>query len=98
LLRNQLGALILHGRIITTEEKAKETARMFERLVVWAKKGDLSRIRLIAQNLFSRGLVKKLVSEIAPKMQTRPSGFTRILKKGIRRGDGASVSILAIVE
>ncbi|MDY7017427.1 MAG: 50S ribosomal protein L17 [Nitrospirota bacterium] len=98
LLRNLLRSLILHGKIQTTHEKAREAGRLFDRMVGRAKKGDLASVRLIARVLVERDIVRRLVAEIAPKMQTRSSGFTRIIKIGFRRGDGAGVSILEIVE
>lgn len=98
LLRNLMRSLILHGKIRTTHEKAIETGRVFDRMVVQAKKGELANVRIISRILVERDIVRKLVQEVAPKMQMRSSGFTRILKIGFRRGDGASVSILEIVE
>jgi len=97
LLKNLLRALVIHEKIKTTDEKAKELRRLFDRVVTWAKAGDLAHIRLISRIVPDRKLIKKLMDDIAPKMQNRNGGFVRIVKLGVRKGNGARVSILEIV-
>jgi len=97
LLRNLLRSLILHGKIQTTHEKAKEAGHLFDRMVGRAKKGDLASVRLIARVLVERDIIRRLIAEIAQNA----NAIVRVYadhKTGFRRGDGAGVSILEIVE
>jgi large subunit ribosomal protein L17 len=98
LMRSLTRALFISYRIETTITKAKETRRMAERLITTAKDATLSDIRRINDLLQDRTLTKKLVSEIAPLFKERSSGYTRIMRTGFRKGDGAPLAILELVE
>ena len=97
LLRNMATSLFLHGRIETTETKAKRLRPLAERLVTFAKRGDLaSRRRVIAQ-LMDKTAVHKLFAEVAPLVADRPGGYTRITKLGFRKGDNAPIAVIELV-
>ena len=99
LYRNLVISLITHGRIRTTTPKAKEARRLAERLVTFAKKGDLSSRRHVASILNDKVAVQKLFDEIGPRYADRPGGYTRVLKFGkTRRGDAAEMSLLEFVQ
>ena len=97
LLKSLAGAIFLHEKIKTTEAKAKEVSRFAEKCITRAKKGDLSSRRILAK-YFSRDLVKKLVDEIGPKYKGRNGGYTRIIKLGPRKSDGAKIAIIELVK
>ena len=97
LLRAVSRSLFLHGKIKTTEAKAKEVSGFAEKLITRAKKGDLASKRLLLR-LFSPSLVKKMVEEIALKYKKRKGGYTRIIKLGPRKLDGAKMAIIELVE
>lgn len=97
MLRNQVTSLFQHGKIETTVTRAKETRRMAEKMITLAKKGDLHSKRQVLSYLYDRDAVNKLYEEIAPKYEERNGGYTRVLKVGPRRGDGAELAILELV-
>ena len=101
LLRNQATALIRHERIETTEPKAKELRPFVERLITIAKRGLaageghvklLNARRLVMVDIQDRVVVGKLFDQIAPRFESRPGGYTRLLRVGFRRGDAADVA------
>ncbi len=94
LFRNLVLSLIRHGRIKTTDAKAKELRRYADRMVTLGKRGDLSARRIAFRFTQSRDAVKKLFDEIAPRFKERAGGYTRVVKLGIRRGDAAPLSIV----
>ena len=94
LMRSLVNNLILAESIRTTLPKAKEARKDAERLVTIAKKGDLAARRLAASRVTEPKAVQKLFAEIAPAMQGRNGGYTRIVKLGARRGDAAEMCIL----
>lgn len=98
LMRSLVRALFISYRIQTTLAKAKEARRQAEGLLVRAKGGTLSDIRLIDRVIQDRALTKKLVQQIAPLFKERKSGFTRIIRTVFRRGDGAPMAILELTE
>lgn len=98
LFRNQLLSLIKHERIITTLPKAKELRPIAERMVTLGRKNSVHARRLVNCWISDRDLIKKLFSEIAPRFATRPGGYTRIVKLGPRKGDGAELAILEFVD
>ncbi len=99
LFRNQLRSLIEHERIITTLPKAKELRPIAERIVTMARDTEsVHARRLVGRWLPNRDLIKRLFAEIAPRFATRPGGYTRIVKLGPRRGDGAELAILEFVD
>jgi len=98
LLRNLTTALFEHERIETTVAKAKETRRQAERMITFAKKGDLGSRRVVAGYLMKGDIVKKLFDTIAPWYVDRHGGYTRIIKLRRRLGDGGEISILELVK
>lgn len=98
LFRNQLASLVEHERITTTLAKAKELQPIFEKCVTKGKKGTVHHRRLVRRWLPNRDHVKKLFDDIAPRMEDREGGYTRVLKLGPRKGDGAEMAILELVD
>jgi large subunit ribosomal protein L17 len=94
LFRNMVLSLIRHGRITTTDAKAKELRRFADRMVSLGKQGDLSARRMAFAFMQSRDAVKKLFDEIAPRFKDRPGGYTRVVKFERRRGDAAPMSVI----
>ena len=94
LMRNMVANLILRESIKTTLPKAKEARKTAEKLVTIAKKGDLAARRLASSRLTQPESVKKLFDKIAPAMKDRKGGYTRIVKLGARKGDGAEMCVL----
>ncbi len=97
LLRNLASSLIEHGAIETTEAKAKELKPFVERLVTKAKAGTLHSRRLAGRHVHRRETADKLFRDLGPKFAARPGGYTRILKTGARRGDGAEMARIEFV-
>jgi large subunit ribosomal protein L17 len=99
LLRNLTTALFERERIRTTLPKAKEVRPFAERLITLARREDdrLHARRLAARDIQDRTVVKKLFDTIGPRFATRPGGYTRILRLGPRRGDGAEMALLELV-
>jgi large subunit ribosomal protein L17 len=98
LYANLAVALFEHGRIKTTEAKAKEVRPVAERMVTLAKRGDLAAHRQAVAFLRSKAIAHKLFSEIAPRFADRPGGYTRIVKIGPRPGDAAEMAYLELVD
>lgn len=98
MLRTLAAQLFTHERIKTTEAKAKALRPVAERMITFAKRGDLAARREVLKDLPDRDVVHKLFSEIAPRYAERPGGYTRILKLGPRPGDGAPMAIIELVE
>lgn len=97
-LRNMAANLFRHGRIRTTTAKAKELRPYAERLVTLGKRGDLHARRLAQRKLQDKTALAVLFEEIAPRYVERPGGYTRILKLGARKGDGADMALIELVE
>jgi large subunit ribosomal protein L17 len=98
LLRNLVTSLIRHERIETTLAKAKEARRVGERMITFAKRGDLSARRHVARYVHGDDNVKKLFETVAPWYETRNGGYTRILKIGRRLGDAGEMALLELVK
>ncbi|MFF4952619.1 50S ribosomal protein L17 [Streptomyces chattanoogensis] len=98
MLRNLATNLFEHGRITTTEAKARRLRPYAERLVTKAKKGDLHNRRQVMQLISDKSVVHTLFTEIAPRFAERPGGYTRITKIGNRRGDNAPMAVIELVE
>jgi len=98
LLMNLSAALIQHGKIKTTDAKAKELRRVIERLITYGKKGTVHHRRLAFKVLHDRTLVKTLFDHIAPQFADRNGGYTRIVKLGFRDNDRAAVSLIEFVD
>jgi large subunit ribosomal protein L17 len=95
-LRDLLRSLILHGRIHTTDARAREIKSMADRLVTHAKKGTLASRRYI-EAYVGAAAAKKLISDLAVKFKTKAGGYTRLIKKDPRKGDSAKLAILEFV-
>lgn len=98
LFRNQVTELLRHGKIVTTQAKAKEVRPLAEEMITLGKDGDLHSRRQASEFITDRRVVKKLFDEIAPKYENRRGGYTRMFKLGRRLGDGAPVARLELVE
>ena len=98
LLRNLVTELFRHERIETTQAKAKEARIMAERLITFAKRGDLHARRQVDRYVMSREVTRKLFSTIAPWYVDRQGGYTRIIKLRHRLGDGAEMAYLELVK
>ena len=98
LFRNQLSSLVKAERIRTTLQKAKELRPLAEKVVTKGKRDTLHARRQVNRLISDRELVKKLFDEIAPRYHERPGGYTRIIKLGPRKGDGAEMAYLEFVD
>jgi large subunit ribosomal protein L17 len=98
LLRNLATSLIESGAIETTEAKAKELRPFVEKLITKAKDGSLHSRRLAARHIHKRAAADKLFQEIGPRYQARKGGYTRILKTGFRKGDGADLARIELIQ
>ncbi len=98
LFRNQLTALFTHERIVTTVAKAKELRPLAERMVTLARTGSLPARRRVLTMVPDKDIVRRLFDDIAPRFADRPGGYTRILRLGRRRGDGAEMAIIEFVD
>lgn len=96
LKRSLARALFLEGRIKTTEAKAKELKSFAEKIITRAKKGGVSSNRELAKH-FSKEIVSKLTGQIAPKYKNRQGGYTRVIKLGPRKSDGAKMVFIELV-
>ncbi len=98
LYSNLAGALIEHGRIKTTEAKAKEVRPVVEQMITLGKRGDVSAHRQAVAFLRSKSVAHMLFSEVAPRFADRPGGYTRVVKLGPRPGDAANMAYLEFVD
>jgi len=98
LFRNQLTALFTHERIVTTLAKAKELRPLAERMVTLAGTGSLPARRKVLTMVPDKEVVRRLFEEIAPRFTARPGGYTRVMRLGRRRGDGAELAIIEFVD
>jgi len=97
MLANLAASLVKNGSVRTTDAKAKEVKPFVERMVTFAKRGDLHARRIVLSRLRDAVAVKKLFDEIGPKFQNRFGGYTRVLKLGFRVGDNSPVSLIEFV-
>jgi len=97
MLSNMAASLFLHGRVVTTEAKAKELRPYAEKLITLARRGDLHARRLAGRKIRERDALARLFSDIGPRFAGRPGGYTRILKLGHRPGDGADVARIELL-
>jgi large subunit ribosomal protein L17 len=97
LLNTMATSLFLHEKITTTEAKAKELRVVAEKFITRARQNSIANRRLLSGSLSSK-IVKKLVDEIAPKYLTRQGGYTRIVKLGARKSDGARMAIIELIK
>ena len=98
MFRNMVTSLLDREHIETTDAKAKELRRYTDKMVTLGKKGTLHARRQALSFVRDRDVVKKLFEDIAPRFASRPGGYTRITKLGMRRGDAAPVSIIELTE
>ena len=98
LMRNLATSLIEHGAIETTEAKAKELRPFVEKLITKAKAGTLHSRRLAGRHIQKREAADRLFQEIGPRYAARKGGYTRILKTGHRKGDGADMARIELIE
>src|SRR5512141_2372379 len=98
ILANLATSLFEHDQITTTVAKAKRLRPVAERLITFAKRGDLHARRRVLTVVRDKGVVHRLFTEIGPRYDNRPGGYTRIVKLGPRRGDNAPMAVIALVE
>ena len=98
MLRNMMNSLIAHEAIKTTVPKAKELRRVVEPMITLAKKDSVANRRLAFARLRDDASVSKLFGELGPRYQSRPGGYTRILKMGFRVGDNAPMALVELVD
>jgi large subunit ribosomal protein L17 len=98
ILANLATELFRHGRITTTQAKARALRPYAERLITKAKRGDLHARRLVLAKLHDRDIVAHLFEEVAPRFKEREGGYTRILKLDPRKGDSARMALIELVE
>ncbi len=98
LMRNLCSNLLEHGRITTTEARAKELRRWVERLITTAKANDLAARRAVAAEISKPEVVERLFANLMPRLSERPGGYTRIVRRGPRLGDAAPMVIIELVD
>ena len=97
MLRNLVTSFLENGKIETTVTRAKETRRMAEKMITLGKRGDLHARRQVLAYVMDETVVNNLFTEIAPKYAERNGGYTRIIKKGPRKGDAAEMAFIELV-
>ena len=97
MMANMVTSLFASRMVQTTEAKAKELRRIADRLISIAKDDTLAARRLVGQTVKDKKVIKKLFTEIVPQFKNRPSGFSRVVKLGFRRGDSAMVSVVELL-
>src|SRR6204780_1600255 len=97
ILANLATALFQHGRITTTEAKARRLRPVAERLITFAKRGDIHARRHVLTVVTDKGVVHQLFTQIAPEFSDRDGGYTRITKIGPRKGDNAAMAVIELV-
>jgi large subunit ribosomal protein L17 len=95
---NMSAALIKHEQIVTTLPKAKDLRGVVEALITLAKRGDLHARRIAASRMRDDAMVAKLFNTLGPRYQSRPGGYTRVLKAGFRYGDNAPLAVIELVD
>ena len=98
MLSNMMTSLFINERVTTTQTRAKELKRTAERVLTCAKKGDLHARRQVLRLIADKQVVAKLFDELGPRYKSRNGGYTRVIKLGPRRGDGAFMSIVELVD
>ena len=98
MLSNMMTSLFINERVTTTQTRAKELKRTAERVLTCAKKGDLHARRQVLRVIADKQVVTKLFDELGPRYKSRNGGYTRVIKLGPRRGDGAFMSIVELVD
>lgn len=98
MLRNMVTSLFMYERIVTTSAKAKELKRLVDNIITLAKRGDLHARRQALSVIKDRKLVKKIFEDAPLRYKEKNGGYTRIMKMGLRRGDGAPTSVIELIE
>ena len=98
MLSNMMTSLFVNEKITTTQIRAKELKRNAEKIITFAKRGDLHARRQVLRVIADKQVVAKLFDEIGPRFKSRNGGYTRVIKMGPRRGDGAFMSIIELVD
>ena len=97
LLRNLVTSLLEHGRVVTTLPKAKEVRPLAEKMITLGKRDNLHARRMVHSYLLKDATAKKVFDTIAPKFADRKGGYSRIIKLGNRKGDGADIAIIELL-
>jgi large subunit ribosomal protein L17 len=97
MLRNMVTSLLKHEQIVTTDTKAKCVRPLAEKMITLAKKGDLHARRMALAYMQDKAVTHRLFEEIGGRFTDRQGGYVRIVKKGVRKGDGASLSVVQLV-
>lgn len=97
MLRNMVTSLVAHERIETTVPKAREASRLADKMVTLAKKGTLHARRQALAFIMDREVVSKLFAQFAPRYADRNGGYSRVIRTGFRRGDGAEMALVEMV-
>lgn len=97
ILSNLASSLIVEERVTTTAARAKLLRPYVEKIITKARRGDLHSRRLVLRKITNNDAVTKLFDEVGPRYEDRPGGYTRIVKLGPRRGDGAEMSLIELV-
>lgn len=98
MLRNSVTSLLAHEKITTTECRAKEIKRLADKMITLGKKGDLHSRRQADSFLLDDGVVYKVFTDLATRYESRPGGYTRMVKMGFRKGDGAPMVMIELVK
>jgi len=98
MLRNSVTSLLEHGKITTTETRAKDIKKIADKMITLGKRGDLHSRRQADSYLMKEDVVFQLFNTIAPRFEDRAGGYTRIIKTGYRKGDGAPMVIIELVD
>ncbi|MCR4419490.1 MAG: 50S ribosomal protein L17 [Clostridia bacterium] len=97
MLRNLVTSFLREGRLETTETRAKELRRLADRMISLGKRGDLHARRQALAFLLDESVVKRLFDELGPRYKERQGGYTRVIKAGVRHGDGAPMAVVELV-
>jgi len=98
MLRNMVTSLLEHESIVTTDARAKALRSLADKMITLGKRGDLHARRQALEVIRSKEVAKRLFDEIAPRFASREGGYVRVIKKGTRAGDNASMSLVELVE
>jgi large subunit ribosomal protein L17 len=98
MLHNMVTSLLEHEAIRTTLPKAKEARALAERIITLGKRGGLANVRLAERTVRNRAILQKVFSEYKDRYANRPGGYTRIVRLGFRKGDGAEMALLELVD
>lgn len=98
MLKNMVISVLEHERIETTIQKAKEARPLVEKVITLGKKGGLANVRQAERMVKNRAILNKVFGELKDRYAARPGGYTRIIRKGYRRGDAAEIAILELVD